>query len=93
MEQKINKKEVEEDIGKYKALQVVVESEGGEILIQSLNKDIINTIDWLSSNYKTASHSDLIARCALISSHLGVLRTLKNASKNIELAEAALKEL
>lgn len=89
---KNKKEEIIQDIGNYKALEVVANSDGGELLIQSLNKDIVNSIEWLVSNFKEATHNELVSHIAIIKSNMGILRTLKNAKTNVELAEEALKQ-
>lgn len=85
-------KEIKKDVEKYKSLEVLADSDGGKILIETLNKDVINTVDWLASNFTEVNHTELIARCAVLKSSLATLRTLKNSKKNVELAEDALKE-
>ncbi len=86
-------KEVKKDIGKYSALDALKDSEGGQLLIESLASDIASCIEELSSKYKTASHSELIAIGAKIAERLSLYRTLNRAKKNKKLASEELKAI
>lgn len=86
-------KEIKDDIGKYKALEALKDSEGGEILIDTLNKDLVDAVIWLCANYQKAQPTEIVGKCAHISGIIAVLRTLKNAEDNAELAEEALKQI
>lgn len=90
---KLDKKEILDDIGKYKAIEALLNFEGGKLLVETAHKDIVNSMDLLASSYKTATHADLIALCANLKANLDMLRVFKNAKTNRELAEEALKSL
>lgn len=87
------KKAITEDIKLYSSLEAVKNSEGGQIIIESLKKDILSGIDKLTSRYETATHTELIAICAKIGERLSLLRSLARSSKNKKLALEALKLL
>lgn len=85
-------KEIKKDIEKYKSLEILSESDGGKLLVNTVNKDLINSIEWLANNYKNASQSELVGYCASIQSNLAILRVLRNAKSNTSLAEDALRQ-
>lgn len=89
----VKKKEVLEDIKKYKAIQAILTQEGGEILINTAYKEVKNNIDVLANIYKTASHAELVTACATLKANLDLLRVFRNAKTNQELAEEALKHI
>src|ERR1035437_9427453 len=86
-----HKEAVKDDIGKYSALEAVKNSEGGQLLIESLRKDIVSCMDSLASKYKDGSHTELIALCAKMSERMTLSRTLMRSSKNKRMAKEELK--
>lgn len=93
MANRTQKKEVEKDIGTYQALEALKNSEGGRILIASLQKDILSCIDILSSKYKELTHTEMIALSARLGERLTLFRTISRSSKNKKLAKETLDEL
>jgi hypothetical protein len=84
--EKTNKQLVQDDIGNASALEAVKNSEGGKILLTSLQKDILLSIDMLTSKFPTASHIELIANCAKLNEKLALFRAISRSSKNKKLA-------
>lgn len=82
---------IKQDIGIYSALEAVKNSEGGQLILASLQKDILSCIDTISSKYKDASHSELIALSAKLSEKLALFRTISRSPKNKKLALEELK--
>ena len=82
--------EIKEDIKKYSAIEATALSAGGKILIDSLKKDIVSSVDKLCSSYKDISHTELIATIAQMSSKIALLRTFNRASKNKKIAKEEL---
>ena len=85
-QEKTNKELVQDDIGKASALEAVKNSEGGKILLASLQKDILSCIDILTSKFSTLSHIELVAFCAKLSERLTLFRAISRSSKNKKLA-------
>ena len=85
--------EVKKDIKKYTSIENVAKTEGGAILIDSLQKDVVATIDELCGKYKTATHVELIASCARLGERLALLRSINRAPKNKKMAREALEFL
>lgn len=79
-------KDVEKDIGKYAALEVVKESEGGKLITSALKKDIIAAAEKAASIYKTATHAELIGVVAELAVKMTVFRMISRSSKNKKLA-------
>ena len=87
----MNKEEIQEDIKKYSSLEAVGKSEGGQIILKDIKQDIVSTIDQLA-NYKELSHIELIALCAGLSEKLTMMKIMRNAKKNKDMAIEALDE-
>src|ERR1035437_3447150 len=92
-QEKTNKELVQDDIGKASALEAVKNSEGGKILLSSLQKDILFCIDKITHDYPTLSHIDLIANCAKFSERLSLFRAILRSSKNKKLSLEELDAL
>jgi hypothetical protein len=84
------KNEIKEDIIKFSSLDAINNTSGGKILILSLKKDIISSIDELSSKYKTSTHIELIALLARLSERLTMLRVLNRAKDLKKMAQEEL---
>jgi len=87
-----NKEEVLKDLQKYTDLKVVAQSKGGEVLMNSLKKDIVRYIDRLTVDFREVDHSVLIAHCASLQANLSILRALQNAESNAKVVEEVLEE-
>jgi hypothetical protein len=87
------KDEIKKDIGKQAALEAMKNSEGGMMVISSLKKDIMNSIDEISTKYLEDSHPELIAVCAKLSERLVLYRILSGAEKRKKIAIKDLNEL
>jgi len=84
---------VAEDTDTYAALAAVTNSEGGEVLLKALNRDIASAVNNLVSGYKTLPEIELRALCATLEASIQLARTLNRAPQNLKMAEDALKEL
>ena len=87
----MNKEEIQEDIKKYSSLEAVGKSEGGQIILKDIKSDIVSTIDQLAK-YGELSHIELIALCAGLSEKLTMMKIMRNAKKNKDMAIEALDE-
>jgi hypothetical protein len=93
MASKAQKKSVQKDVKTFSALEAVRNSEGGQIILTGLRKDILATIDAIVVKYKEVSHPSLIALSAKLAEKLALYRTLSRSSKNKSDALAELKIL
>ena len=89
---KTKKEDISDDIKKYSAIEAVGNTEGGRHLIAYLESGFISSLEELISKYKTAGAEELFPIIAGIDEKLNLLRTLKRASKNKDLALEAFKE-
>lgn len=89
----MDKKIIEKDIKTYKSLEILAESDGGKILINTLYKDLGNIVDTLSVNAAKLSHIEMVYLCSSIGDKLNIIRTLSKAKLNADMAETALKEM
>ena len=89
----MTKDEVKTDIQKFSAIDAISNTIGGKIIITSLQKDVVFSIDELISKYKTISHIEMIALCARLSERITLLRVLNKAKKLKKLAQEEMKFL
>lgn len=87
------KAEIEKSLGNLKAINIAMDSEGGDLLVKTYLKDVLNSLDKLAYNFSTYTHIELVCECAKLYSKLEILRTIKNSKKNEIIAENDLKEL
>jgi hypothetical protein len=80
------KDEIKKEIGRQSSLEAVKLSEGGQLIIKSLKKDISGCLDELSLKYKTSSHTEIIACCAKLSEKIALYRVLEGSSKRKKIA-------
>lgn len=85
-------REVEDDVGKYKAIEVVLNMKGGKLIMATLRKDIADIVDGLPSLLK-APEVELRAAVARLGATLSMYRVLKHAPENAKMAEEALSKL
>jgi len=90
--EKTKRESLEDNLGKYNALQALSISEGGIIVRNSIIKDILRDIEKLSNNYATYSLQEFISIGATLKSNLVLFNTLKNAKDNASGANQELKE-
>jgi hypothetical protein len=91
-----NKEQIEsvrKDVKTYALLEAVEKSEGGQLIIKGLKKDIVGAIDKLISSYKTAADPELRAHCAVLGERITLLRAFTRAKKQKKYALAELDEL
>jgi len=81
MPKKIEKDELLADLATFKALDAIVDQEGGKILVKNLEKDFITQLEVVMS---LCSDDELKLRTAVIKmkATLDILRALKRAKKN-----------
>ena len=89
---KEQKEEIEKDLGIASSLEAVALSEGGQMLINSLVKDIIGSIGMLSIHYSEYSIEQFISISANIKSKSALVRTLTRSSANKAYLEELLTE-
>ncbi len=89
----MSKKEIEETLGNLKAINIAMDSEGGDLLQKTYRKDVLMSMDKLAYNFSTLTHIELVSECAKLHSKLEILRTIKNSKKNEIIAENDLKEI
>jgi paraquat-inducible protein B len=79
---KNDKEVVQQDIQKYGALAALYNTEGGQVLIKTLNEDVLNLVDTIAFQYATLSETELRAKCAAIGLNLSMLRAMNRSNKN-----------
>lgn len=84
--------EIAEYADKYAALKNVADTEGGQILIDTLFKDAADTCNQLASNYRTYQLSDFQSASAKLAVVLSLAQSLLRAGENLDGAEEALEE-
>lgn len=81
MTKKIEKEELLSELGTFKALDAIIEQEGGKILVKNLEKDFVAQLEIAMS---LCSDDELKLRTAIIKmkATLDILRALKRSKKN-----------
>lgn len=82
----------QEAYNKFLALNLLAETDGGKIVITSLLSDITRSIEALSTEYRTASHFDLVRHCSDLNSRLSLYRALTRAETKLKEVDAIIKE-
>lgn len=85
-------KEVREDVEKYKAIEAVLNQEGGKILMSALRSDILTNVEGVISLLK-APEIELRTAVAKLAVNLNFYRALKRSSESAILASEALSKL
>jgi hypothetical protein len=79
-------------VDKAHALSAIINTEGGQILIDDVVSDIINSINYLTNYYKTASQVEILTTCAFMKVNLDILHKVTRANKNYAALNETLKE-
>ena len=85
-------KEEAKELDRYHNLAVLHDSEGGKELKKLLVDDVVATIDTLATQYKEATHTEILALCANFGAKLALLRILVRSKGNKEALEAVLEK-
>jgi hypothetical protein len=83
--------EVAKDADRYHALKVLHDSEGGQVLIDTLISDVVLGVNQLES-YKDMSRDELVSVAARITTCLNTARALSRAAENLEYADEELED-
>ena len=86
-------KDLLEELGKYKALDVLKNTEGGELLIATLRASIVSEVGTLIAGYKDMPEIEIRARLAKISAFVPLVQSLVRAKTNAEGLAEDLKNL
>jgi hypothetical protein len=85
-----------EDLGKLASIEALSRSEGGKILVSSLVKDIVGSVDILCAKYSLLTIQEFVSVCADMKSKIDLLRVVSRAKKNVtdlqSMIEDTLKE-
>lgn len=87
-----NVKLIADELDRVAAISAIADMEGGKLLISQLISEIVSSIDTLSTKYRTLTIQEFIGHCADMESKLSLVRTLKKARKNKDIAETDLAE-
>lgn len=85
-------KEMEKDLREVSAIDVFCQSEAGKILVQSLLKDIISSVDNLCVNHSKLTQQEFVAISAGMKANKDLLDVLVKAKGNKEFLDNLLKE-
>ncbi|MCG3219606.1 MAG: hypothetical protein KAR35_11380 [Candidatus Heimdallarchaeota archaeon] len=89
---KEEKKEIQDDISRFRSIETMANSNGGKIILKEIKSDVVSTIDQLSTRYGELTHIELIALCAGLKEKLTMMRVMKNAKENKAMAIEALDD-
>ena len=83
----------EKKIQTLTAIKTLAESDGGKAVVDNLLKDILDITDWLGHSYKTATHAELMGKCAELESKQTIVRLITRAEWNQSVEIDELKEM
>lgn len=73
-------------------LKALADTDGGKELIKLLVQDTVNSLHALRANYRSATHTELIAIISNMAAHYDTARLLFNAEENEQAADEQLEE-
>lgn len=82
-----------DEMDKFAELDILSKSKGGQILIESFEKDISDEIEAMLSQYDELTLEKFISICAGIKSKFDILKTLKRAELNKNFIREELKKI
>lgn len=80
-----------DEIDEKHDLSTLSKSAGGKLLLETLSKDLVLSLDRLASNYKTMTHIEMIASCASLYNSLNMHRAISRATTQKETLEKILE--
>lgn len=98
MEKKQNKKpknvqdELKDELGDSITLKTLHDSEGGQLLIKNLVKDVLGSMDSLTINVETFSHLQLVAIICKMKERLDLLKVLTGAKARTDVYQDLLAD-
>ena len=82
--------EIKKEVKRHGSIAAVSTSEGGKLLVSSLQTDITSTIHQLTTKYQESPHMELVAIIARLKEQLNLLKVLNRAPK---LKKMAIEDL
>jgi hypothetical protein len=91
--EKSNKEEIKEELKRISAIDAMIKSNGGKIVMKGLKSDIVAVINDLMNNYKMASHSELIALAARLKERYELYNSFRGIPESKRIVEEDLEDL
>lgn len=85
-------KEIKKDLGDAQAIDAMLTSQGGVLLMKSLSSDIVGTMETLAMKYPTLTMQEFVSLCSDLKVKLDIIRMLTRAKKNKKYLESLLVE-
>lgn len=85
-------KEIQDDLSKYKAISATLDTEGGQLLLETLRLNIANDVEIVISSLNSPLPEIQVA-IAKLKVNLDFYRVLKRSKDNVKLAQEALDKL
>lgn len=85
--------QVKVDLGNAQALKILNDSEGGQLLIESLSHDVLGAIEALCINPQSISHIEFVSFAVRIKERLEILQTMTGANGRQQLLREILAKL
>lgn len=73
-----------DELGNYKALDALKDSDGGKFLIKNLRESIVSEVSTLVAGYRDMPEVELRARLAKLAAYIPLVQTLVRAKLNAE---------
>lgn len=84
--------EIAGDADDYASLKAVADQRGGQLLVDTLIRNAVFTMDSLAANIGTLSHSEIVSMVTRFDERLQLARSLTRASDNLKAADEQLEE-
>lgn len=92
-EEKVEHKEILDDIDQYAGLVSLKDTDGGKTLIKGLQDDVVSHLYMATADCTTLSHTELIGLCLEIKTKLGLLMVITRSTQNKKDAESVLNDV
>lgn len=76
----------------YQSLNSLYNTDGGKILVDSLIKDVTDSVEYLSNQYRGMDVHEFQSKCAELNAKLTLARTLTRAKRNETVVDEAIEE-
>lgn len=86
-------KSTQKELELYSLLGSLYDSNTGKVLVETLAKQIAQTVNTLAMGYTTLSHIELIAHCASLKSDIDMINLLSASNENKEIVEEEVRKI
>ena len=86
-------KSTQKELELYSLLGTLYDSASGKVLVETLAKQIAQTVNTLAMGYTTLTHIELLAHCASLKSDIDMINLLSSANENKTIVEEEVQKI